>query len=235
MLEERYQQLEEKISIKFKDLDLIDTAFVHKSYLNENRDKKTEHNERLEFLGDAVLELVVTEFLYKQFPEKNEGELTNWRSALVKGANLAIIAKDLNLGSYLYLSRGEELSNGREKDYILANTVECIIGAIYLDQGYEVSHQFIHKFVIDRLETILEKKLHIDAKSHFQELAQEKLNITPEYRLVSEEGPDHDKTFRMGAYLEEELIADGQGSSKQKAEQDAARNALKAKGWGELE
>ncbi len=231
----RYQELEDKIKIEFKDKEILDLAFVHKSYMNENKGQKKEHNERLEFLGDAVLELVVTEFLYKQYPEHAEGELTNWRSALVKGANLATIAVDLNLGTYLYLSRGEEISKGRQKNYILANTVESLIGAIYLDQGYDVSHKFIDEFIIARLENILQQKLHIDAKSHFQELAQAKLNITPEYKLISEDGPDHDKQFTMGAYLEEELVDKGTGTSKQKAEQDAARNALRTKGWGELD
>lgn len=231
----RYEALEKEIKIKFKDQDLIDLAFVHKSYMNENRGKKQDHNERLEFLGDAVLELVVTEFLYNQYPEQREGELTNWRSALVKGANLAKIATELNLGAYLYLSHGEEISQGRNKNYILANTLEAVIGAIYLDQGYRKSHAFIDEFIIARLENILEQKLHIDAKSHFQEVAQEKVNLTPEYSLVSEDGPDHNKIFVMGAYLGEDLIAEGKGTSKQKAEQEAAREALKKKGWGELD
>jgi len=231
----RYEELEKKIGITFKDKEIVDLAFVHKSYVNENRDKKSEHNERLEFLGDAVLELVVTNFLYKTYPGNDEGELTNWRSALVKGENLARIATELNLGTYLYLSRGEEISNGREKKYILANTVESLIGAIYLDQGYETAHMFIGNFVINRLEGILDQKLHIDAKSHFQELSQEKLNITPEYICTNEEGPDHNKIFTMGAYLNKELIAEGKGSSKQKAEQSAARAALKKKGWGDLD
>ncbi len=231
----RYEELEKKIKINFKNSELINTAFVHKSFINEHKDRKMEHNERLEFLGDAVLELVVTEYLYKQYPEEEEGVLTNWRSALVKGKNLAEIANDLNLGIYLYLSRGEEKSGGRKKNYILANTLEALIGAIYLDQDYKTSHAFIDEFILKKLTDILEKGLHIDAKSHFQEIAQEVLGITPEYKLMREEGPDHDKSFTMGAFIGEEFVAEGSGSSKQKAEQEAANAALKAKQWENYE
>lgn len=231
----RYAELEKKISIKFKDRKILDVAFVHASYVNEHRDKKKEHNERLEFLGDAVLELVVTEYLYKNFPQKGEGVLTNWRSALVKGKHLAEIAEKLDLGLYLYLSRGEERSGGRKKNYILANTLESLIGAIYLDQGYKVAHEFIDNMILAQLSSILEQGLHIDAKSRFQEISQEVLGITPKYNLESEEGPDHDKVFTMGAYLEDELVATGSGSSKQKAEQSAAEAALKEKQWENIQ
>jgi ribonuclease-3 len=227
----RYQDLETKIGLNFDNLDLLDLAFVHKSYVNENKHSKPDHNERLEFLGDAVLELIVTNFLYKNYPQSDEGDLTNWRSALVKGENLAAIAGDLNLGAYLYLSRGEEISKGRHKAYILANTLEALIGAIFLDKGYEKANEFVQKFVITRLEEILENNLHIDAKSLFQEIAQEKLNATPEYKVLSDEGPDHSKIFTVGAFVKDELIAEGKGSSKQKAEQDAANNALIKKNW----
>lgn len=227
----RYEELEKRIKITFKNPQLIDTAFVHKSYINEHKDRKMEHNERLEFLGDAVLELVVTDFLFKHYPKEEEGILTNWRSALVKGKNLAEIANELELGMYLYLSRGEERSGGRKKNYILANTLEALIGAIYLDQEYKSAHTFIDEFILKRLGEILEKGLHIDAKSHFQEVAQEVLGVTPEYRLLKDEGPDHDKVFTMGAYIGEEFIAEGSGSSKQKAEQEAAIAALKVKQW----
>lgn len=227
----RYAELEKKIKITFKNADLIDIAFVHKSYINEHKDKKMEHNERLEFLGDAVLELVATEYLYKHYPKQEEGVLTNWRSALVKGKNLAEISTELDLGLFLYLSRGEERSGGRKKNYILANTLEALIGAVYLDQGYDVAHKFIDEFILNRLTEILEKGLHIDAKSQFQEVAQEVVGITPEYKLMREEGPDHDKSFTMGAYIGEELVAEGSGSSKQKAEQEAASAAIKAKKW----
>lgn len=235
MLAERYNALIDKIAIKFKDLQLLDLAFVHKSYLNEHRDLKGHHNERLEFLGDAVLELIVTEYLYLKYPEEGEGVLTNWRSALVKGKHLAEIAVELELGIYLYLSRGEERSGGRKKNYILANTLEALIGAIYLDQGYKGAHQFAQSFILGRLDQILEKGLHIDAKSRFQEIAQELVALTPDYRFISETGPDHEKIFTMGLFLGETKISEGQGSSKQKAEQEAAFNGIKAKQWENVE
>jgi ribonuclease-3 len=231
MLKERYQKLQEKIGVEFKNLNMLDLAFVHKSYLNEHRDLKKEHNERLEFLGDAVLELVVTEYLYKKYTKEEEGVLTNWRSALVKGKHLAEISAELELGYYLYLSRGEERSGGRRKNYILANTLEALIGSMYLDQGYAVAHDFIVRYILTRLEQILEKGSHIDAKSRVQEIAQELLGLTPEYRFISETGPDHNKIFIMALYLGEEKASEGQGSSKQKAEQEAAEAGLKAKKW----
>jgi len=229
----RYEKLEKQLGLEFKDKNLLDLAFVHKSFMNEYRDKN-ESNERLEFLGDAVLELAVTEFLYKTYPHKAEGDLTNWRSAVVKGKNLAQIANELSLGTYLYLSRGEEKSGGRKKNYILANTLEALIGAIYLDQGYKIIHDFIFKNILEKLEDILEAGLHIDAKSHFQELAQEKVGITPEYKFIKEWGPDHSKIFMMGVFIGEKKIAEGEGSSKQKAEEDAARVALLNINWDKL-
>lgn len=231
----RYEGLEKKTGITFNDQGLLDTAFVHKSYMNEHRDLKSQHNERLEFLGDAVLELVVTEYLYKKYPEEEEGVLTNWRSALVKGKHLAEIASELDLGLYLYLSRGEERSGGRKKNYILANTLEALIGAMYLDQDYKTAHSFIDSFILKRLEEILKKGLHIDAKSRFQEISQEVLGVTPEYKLIKEEGPDHNKLFVMGAYIGDEFVAEGRGSSKQKAEQEAAAAGIKAKKWENYE
>jgi ribonuclease-3 len=231
MLKARYQKLQELIGVEFKDINLLDLAFVHKSYLNEHRDLKKEHNERLEFLGDAVLELVVTEYLYKKYPLEGEGVLTNWRSALVKGKHLAEISTELELGFYLYLSRGEERSGGRRKNYILANTLEALIGGIYLDQGYPKAHAFADKFIFKRLDQILEKGSHVDAKSRFQEISQELLGITPDYRFISESGPDHDKVFTMGLFLGDQKIAEGQGSSKQKAEQEAAQAGIKAQKW----
>lgn len=229
----RYSELEAKINLTFTNPEILDTAFVHKSYINEHRDKKKEHNERLEFLGDAVLELVATEFLFKNYPTKAEGVLTNWRSALVKGKHLAEIASQLDLGLYLYLSRGEERSGGRKKNYILANTLEALIGAIYMDQGYNAANVFINEFILKKLGSILELGLHIDAKSRFQEICQEVLGVTPEYRLIKDEGPDHNKSFIMGAYIGQTLVAEGSGSSKQKAEQEAASAGLKVKGWEE--
>lgn len=182
-----YLPLEKKIGIKFENVTLLDTAFVHKSAINEKRLKK-EHNERLEFLGDAVLELVVTEYLYLNFPNP-EGDLTNWRSALVKGKNLAHIAKRLELGQYLYLSKGEEKSGGRDKDYLMANTLEALIGAIFLDKDYEIARQFILKNIMTDLQQIIEEELHIDPKSKLQELIQERFTVTPEYKLVKADGP----------------------------------------------
>ncbi|MCC6643411.1 ribonuclease III [Candidatus Peregrinibacteria bacterium] len=234
MLKERYKALMEKIGITFKDLNILDLAFVHKSYLNEHRDLKKEHNERLEFLGDAVLELIVTEYLYKRYPEEEEGVLTNWRSALVKGKHLAEISVELDLGLYLYLSRGEERSGGRTKNYILANTLEALIGSVYLDQGYQKAHQFANNFILGRLDKILQGGHHIDAKSRFQEVAQELLGVTPEYKFISESGPDHSKIFTMGLYLDNQKISEGSGSSKQKAEQEAAREGIKAKNWTDI-
>lgn len=228
---QKFDQLEKKIGIKFKNRELLQTAFVHKSYVNEHRDANIQHNERLEFLGDAVLELAATRHLYEKHPEQAEGQMTAFRSALVRGKHLGEIAHELQLGVHLSLSNGEEKSGGREKKYILANSLEALIGAIYLDQGLNVVDDFIDKFILTRLDEIISNNLHIDSKSHFQEVAQEKEEETPYYELVSEEGPDHDKKFTMGAYIKGKLIASGIGSSKQKAEDDAAKNALKAKGW----
>lgn len=226
---------QEKIDVIFKDEALLKNAFIHKSYVNEHRNDGIQSNERMEFLGDAVLELVVTEYLYKSYPDQPEGMLTNWRSALVKGKHLAQVGRDLGLGEYLKLSRGEENSGGRDKNYILANAVEAVIGAIYLDRGYNTSKTFIKKFILKYLEEILEKGLHIDPKSRFQEICQDKLGITPVYHLLKDEGPDHNKAFTMGLYIEKELVAEGVDSSKQKAEQVAAANALKIKKWEDIE
>lgn len=225
-----YAKLEKKIGIKFKDQDLLKTAFIHRSFLNEHRDFPLDNNERVEFLGDAVLELVTTEYLYSHYPNP-EGELTNWRSALVKGETLALIARELHLGEYLNLSRGEEHSGGRNKDYLLANVFEALIGVIYLEHGYKKAQKFIEKFLLIRLKSILEEGKHIDAKSKLQELAQEKMTTTPAYQLLHDEGPDHDKTFTMGAYIGERLVGKGKGGSKQSAEQKAAEDALKRLKW----
>ena len=225
-----YKKLGKKIGVKVSE-DLLDVAFTHRSYVNEHRDEGVEHNERLEFLGDAVLELIATKHLFERCPDKDEGVMTSFRSALVKGKQLAEIAKEIELGQYLRLSKGEEKSGGREKNCILANVLEALIGAIYLDQGYDKADEFIEKFLLTKLDGIIEKDLHIDAKSAFQESCQEKEEITPHYEVVKEEGPDHDKKFTMGVYIKEDLIATGEGSSKQNAEEQAAKNALKEKGW----
>lgn len=225
-----YKKLEKLIGIEFSNKDLLRNAFIHRSYLNEHKKSKLTSNERLEFLGDAVLELVVTEYLYCNYPNP-EGELTNWRSALVKGEMLAKVASGLDLGEYLFLSRGEENSGGRTKDYLLANTFEALIGVIYLEKGYQKAQEFIKKFLLVHLEGILEKGSHIDAKSKFQELAQEKVGITPSYQLLHDEGPDHNKIFTMGAYIDNRIVGKGKGGSKQSAEQKAARDALKRLKW----
>lgn len=225
------EQLETRIKVTFQDRMLASQVFIHRSYLNEHDHALLASNERLEFLGDAVLELVVTDNLYKRFPEKEEGELTSLRSALVKRGHLAMVAKELQLGSMLLLSKGEAMSGGQHKDYILANTLEALIGALYLSEGYETSATFIEGYILQHTDTIMEGNLHIDSKSRFQEMAQEKLGVTPHYVLQREEGPDHLKCFVMGAFLGDELVGEGQGSSKRKGEEEAAFAALQAKGW----
>jgi ribonuclease-3 len=212
--------------LTFHDPALLEQAFVHRSYVNENRKAAMQDNERLEYLGDAVLELAITEHLFHLFPEKKEGELTSLRSALVRKEHLSSVAKTLKLGTHLKLSHGEEVSGGREKDYLLANALEAIIGAMYLDQGYGACQSFLTKHLLPGLDAILKHELHIDPKSAFQEFTQEELKITPRYEVLSQTGPDHDKTFTVAALLGEKLIAKGKGSSKQKAEEDAAKAAI---------
>ncbi|MBT4857055.1 ribonuclease III [Candidatus Uhrbacteria bacterium] len=225
------EELAKIIGIEYKEDGHLKQAVVHRSYLNEHHDFPLHHNERLEFLGDAVLELVVTEFLFEKF-DKPEGELTNFRAALVNGQNLAKVGHSMNIEQYLFLSRGESQdSNEKARNYILANTMEAIIGALYLDFGWDESRDFVHKFIIATLDEIMEKELYIDPKSQFQEEAQARLSTTPNYKVLEESGPDHDKIFRIGAYLGKELAAEGKGTSKQEAQIDAARNALTAKGW----
>ena len=223
--------LEQQLGVHFRNRDLLKQALVHRSYLNENPSFEIEHNERLEFLGDAVLELVVTEYLYQHFPNP-EGELTNWRASLVNSKMLATIAKGLKIEEFLYLSRGEAKdANSKARDYILANAMEAVIGALYLDQGYEPAKNMIEQKMIVELPHILENQLYVDPKSKFQEIAQEKMGVTPNYQLMNESGPDHDKHFEVGVYLGEELIASGIGSSKQEAQVSAARAALDKKSW----
>jgi len=226
-----FPQLEKKLGLEFKNKDFLVQAFCHRSFLNENPDFKIPHNERLEFLGDAVLEQVVTEYLYQKYPKKTEGELTNWRAALVNSKMLSEVAKYLNFNDFLLLSRGEQKELGKARQYILADTFEALIGAIYLDQGYEACKEFIKKYLIVKLPEIIEKGLFKDAKSRFQEEAQERVGITPIYKVLEEWGPDHAKHFIIGVFLGEELIAKGEGSSKQEAEEEAAKNALEIKNW----
>lgn len=227
MINDNLKKFENKIKIKFNNQDLLRQVFVHRSYLNENPGFSLDHNERLEFLGDAVLELVVTEFLYLNYSNP-EGELTNWRSALVKGEKLSEVAAKLDMNDYLYLSRGESQSSGKSRNLILANAFEALIGAIYLDHGYEHTQEFINRELIIYLSEILEKKLYKDAKSSLQELSQDIMGITPNYEVMEESGPDHAKKFVIGVYIGDKLIGTGSGMSKQQSEQVAARDALES-------
>jgi len=220
---------EKKLKLKFKNQDLLIQAFIHRSYLNENPKFHLFHNERLEFLGDAVLELIVTEYLYQKYPDKPEGEMTNWRAALVNSKILGRIGEELGFNDFLLLSHGEKKELGKARQYILANTFEALIGSIYLDQGYKVSYDFIKKNLLKELPHIISAQLYKDAKSLFQEEAQEKEGITPTYKVLEEWGPDHAKHFVIGVFLNEKLIAKGEGSSKQEAEDSAAKNALELK------
>jgi ribonuclease-3 len=217
---------QQEIGVEFKNKALLERAFIHRSYLNEHPKLGLEHNERIEFLGDAVLELIVTDFLYRTYPNP-EGDLTNWRSALVKTESLAAVASELGLARFFKLSRGEAKGNSRSHGLISANSVEALIGAIYLDQGYEAADKFITKYIISRLTHILEVGSWIDPKSKFQEMAQDRYGLTPNYRVLSEEGPDHDKVFSVGVFVGDRLCGQGQGSSKQAAQQVAAAIALK--------
>ena len=224
-------KFEKILGLKFKNQDLLKQALVHRSFLNENSSFTLDHNERLEFLGDAVLEIVVTEYLYKNYPNP-EGELTNWRAALVNSKSLAELAQTLKIEDFLFLSRGESKDkNPKSRQYIMANASEAIIGAIYLDQGLPTIRKFITKNIICKLENILETKSYIDPKTKFQEAAQEKAGITPTYKVLSQAGPDHNKNFTIAVMLGKEQVAKGQGTSKQEAQVEAAKAALKTKGW----
>lgn len=226
-----WEKFEKKINIFFDDKNLLQQAFVHRSYLNENKGFNLGHNERLEFLGDAVLELVITDYLYSKYPEKPEGELTSLRSALVNSNTLYVVGVNLGINDFLMLSRGEAKDTGRARQYILANTIESLIGAIYLDQGYSKAKEFVHAHISPLIEKVIAEKSWIDSKSLFQEKAQEEVGITPSYKTEKESGPDHDKRFTVGVYLKNELIATGDGESKQEAEQNAARKALEKREW----
>lgn len=230
MAVQNVEKLEEKIKIKFNNPNLLQQAVTHRSYLNENRGYELDHNERLEFLGDAVLELVVTQYLYNNFPNP-EGELTNWRASLVNKDMLASVSRGLDVDEFLLMSRGEAKDTGRAREYLLANALEAIIGAIYLDQGYDPSKKFILDNIVVHLERVIREKLYLDPKSLFQEESQDKVGITPNYRVISEMGPDHNKKFVVGVYLEEDEVAQGEGASKQEAQRNAAKNGLEAKGW----
>jgi len=228
-----FESLAEHIGVSFHDISLLRMACTHRSYLNENRGSGLEHNERLEFLGDAVLELIVTSFLFRKYPTKAEGELTAYRSAIVNTVSLSKVAKHLGLNEYMLLSKGEAKDTGRARAIILANAVEAVIGAIYMDQGYDASANFISDHILNviDIDEIVDKKLWLDAKSRFQERAQEKMGTTPSYKTLREVGPDHDKQFTLGVFLGDKQVASGTGASKQEAEQKAAEKALEEKGW----
>ena len=223
--------LEKKIGLKFKDKELLVQALVHRSYLNEHRDFPLGHNERLEFLGDAVLELVVTEYLFKNYSAP-EGDLTNWRASIVNSQMLARVTKELDIEDLLYLSRGEAKDkNTKARDQILANVFESVCGAIYLEFGYPASEKFILSRLLPKLEYILKNKLFIDPKTLFQEKAQEALGITPHYKVLKETGPDHARRFIVGLFVGKDKISQGEGLSKQEAQLKAARAGINKKGW----
>lgn len=224
-------EFEKKIGVIFINKDIIQQAFTHRSYINEHPGLGVQHNERLEFLGDAVLELVTTEELFARFPHVPEGELTAYRAAMVNTNSLADTATELELVEYLRLSKGEAKDKGKGRGHILANTFEAVVGALYLDQGYDAAQKFIAENLFGKITEIVEKKLYRDGKSLVQEKAQEKLGVTPSYEIISEKGPDHDKFFTAGIYFGGELAAQGRGASKQEAEQAAARKALEERGW----
>lgn len=226
-----FSSLEKKLGIEFKNKDLLIQAFTHRSYLNENPKFHLSHNERLEFLGDAVIELIITEHLYKEHPDKPEGELTNWRAALVNAKMMTNVADELGFNEFLLLSKGEAKEGGKARAYILANTFEALLGALYLDSGYQSAEKFVTTHLLARLPEIIQDGSYKDSKSKFQEEAQERVSVTPSYKVVKESGPDHAKKFIVGVYLGEELVAQGEGTSKQEAEESAAQLALEVKKW----
>ena len=226
-----FSEFEKNIGVVFKNKALLRQAFIHRSYLNENRKTNLEHNERLEFLGDAVLELIVTAHLYEKYPDYNEGEMTALRSALVNANTMAEAANKIKMNDFMLLSRGEAKDTGRARQYILANAIEALIGAIFIDQGYQMAEKFVGENLFPLLPKIIKEGFWMDAKSRFQERAQEIVGITPVYETLKEIGPDHDKHFTIGVFLGKEKVAEGGGKSKQDAEQTAASAGLKAKNW----
>ncbi len=225
------EEFKEKNSIAFTNSTLLEQAFIHRSFINENPRTGLVHNERLEFLGDAVLELVVTEFLYEKFPHQNEGDLTAYRSALVNAVTLGDLASSLGFNDIMKLSKGEAKDVHRARSSILADAYEAFVGALYTDQGYDAVREFIRRTLLGKTDEIIRKGLYKDAKSFVQEKSQELYSLTPNYKVLREEGPDHDKLFCVGIYFGEDKIAEGKGKSKQEAETSAARAALEEKGW----
>jgi ribonuclease-3 len=224
-------KLQNLLQVQFTDTTVLLSAVTHRSYLNEHREATWDHNERLEFLGDAVLELVTTDYLFHKYPEKPEGELTAVRAALVNTVSLSAASEQLGVNDYLLMSKGETKDVGRARQYILANVFESCIGAIYLDQGYDAAKEFIANRLFPKTDEIVKKRLWQDSKSRLQELSQEQVSVTPTYETIAQEGPDHDRIFTVGVYLKSELIAEGKGRSKQEAEQEAAERGIENKGW----
>lgn len=221
----KIQKLLDELWIEVEDIKVFVLSFIHRSIVNERGDFAPEHNERLEFLWDAVLELAITRKLYQDFPEKPEGEMTDMRSALVRGRNLAEVAKELSFQDYLFLGKWEEKSGGRENDYILANTLEAFLWALYLDRGYDITEEFIVNTIYTTLPEIEKNNLFKDFKTMLQEFTQAHQDITPHYEVISESGPDHDKSFLVWVFLKTQKIGEGTGSSKKKAQESAAENA----------
>jgi len=228
---EQLNILQRSLGITFHDADILIRAFTHRSYINEHPNTGLRHNERLEFLGDAVLELAVTDYLFKKYPDTPEGELTAYRAALVRTESISDAARALGFEEFLLLSRGESKDTGKARAYILANTFEAFIGALYLDQGYEAARTFIGNQLFDKIDNIVDEGSWKDAKSWLQEKAQEKLSLTPTYVVVNEVGPDHDKLFTVGVVFTDDIVAEGTGHSKQEAQQKAAKSALLKLGW----
>jgi len=230
-IQQSLEKLQLILRVNFIDKVHLLSAITHRSYLNEHREATWDHNERLEFLGDAVLELVVTDYLFQKYGDKPEGELTAVRAALVNTASLSLASEKMGVNDYLLMSKGEAKDVGRARQYILANVFESCIGAIYIDQGYDAAQKFIAEHLFAKTDEIVLKRLWQDAKSRFQELAQEQASVTPNYETLAQEGPDHDRVFTVGVYLKSELVAQGKGRAKQEAEQEAAEAAIIAKGW----
>lgn len=230
-MQKDFNTFQEELGLQFNEPALLRQAFTHRSYLNEHRGEALSHNERLEFLGDAVLELISTHFLYDKYPDRTEGELTAYRAALVNANTCAEIAQKIGMNDFLLLSRGEAKDTGRARNILLANAFEALVGAIYIDLGYDAAKSFIDKHLFPKIDEIVKKKLWQDAKSSLQEKAQDAEGVTPHYAVIRESGPDHDKQFVVGVYIKEKLLAEGAGKSKQEAEQAAARDALDKKGW----
>ncbi len=230
---EIYTDFESKFNLNFSDKKLLQQAFIHRSYINEHKETDLGHNERLEFLGDAVLELVVTDFLYGKYPDTPEGRLTAYRSSLVRTESISAAARSMGMNDLLMLSKGESRDEGKARDYILANTFEAFVGAVYLDQGYNSAKDIIAETLFPNIEIIISDESWRDAKSYVQEKSQEIYSETPRYELVSSEGPDHDRDFVMAIYFGDKKIAEGSGNSKQKAQQDAAQSAIEKESWND--